>query len=152
MAINDQGNSLYSSGIQSFSHIAARFDAVQMQQSALWRVLANSRHKGIGIALRRAGLESRLPGRARSLVTHAPSKIGQVRPKAFDTFAVSRDLLHWTRWDGPDLVAPSEPWDDTYAHKPWLIKHDGVVYHFYCAVGSEGRVIALATSKDLRGE
>jgi predicted GH43/DUF377 family glycosyl hydrolase len=72
------------------------------------------------------------------------------RPKAFDTFAVSRDLVHWTTWDGPDLVAPSEPWDETYAHKPWLIKHDGVVYHFYCAVGSEGRVIALATSKDMR--
>jgi hypothetical protein len=25
-----------------------------------------------------------------------------------------------------------------------------VVYHFYCAVGNEGRVIALATSKDLK--
>ena len=31
-----------------------------------------------------------------------------------------------------------------------MLKHDGVVYHFYCAVGNEGRVIALATSKDLR--
>ena len=36
----------------------------------------------------------------------------------------------------------------TYAHKPWLVKHDGVVYHFYCAVGDNGRVIALATSKE----
>lgn len=72
------------------------------------------------------------------------------RPKAFDTFACSYDLVHWTRWDGPDLVAPSEPYDETYAHKPWLVKHDGVVYHFYCAVGDQGRVIALATSKDLR--
>ena len=42
---------------------------------------------------------------------------------------------------------PSEPWDKTYAHKPWVIKHNGVVYHFYCAVGDQGRVIALATSK-----
>jgi len=25
-----------------------------------------------------------------------------------------------------------------------------VVYHFYCAVGDEGRVIALATSQDLK--
>jgi hypothetical protein len=25
-----------------------------------------------------------------------------------------------------------------------------VVYHFYCAVGTEGRVIALATSEDLK--
>ena len=69
---------------------------------------------------------------------------------AFDTFACSRDLVHWTKWTGPHLIAPSEPWDKTFAHKPWLLKHDGVVYHFYCAVGVEGRVIALATSKDLR--
>lgn len=31
----------------------------------------------------------------------------------------------------------------------WVIKHNGVVYHYYCAVGDQGRVIALATSKDL---
>jgi predicted GH43/DUF377 family glycosyl hydrolase len=72
------------------------------------------------------------------------------KPGAFDTFACSRDLVHWSKWTGPDLIAPSEPWDKEYAHKPWLIKHDGVVYHFYCAVGNEGRVIALATSKDLK--
>jgi len=72
------------------------------------------------------------------------------RPKAFDTFACSYDLVHWTQWDGPNLVEPSESWDETYAHKPWLIKHNGIVYHFYCAVGDQGRVIALATSKDLR--
>jgi predicted GH43/DUF377 family glycosyl hydrolase len=72
------------------------------------------------------------------------------KPKAFDTFAASKDLVHWTKWEGPHLIEPSEPWDETYAHKPWVLKHDGVVYHFYCAVGKEGRVIALATSKDLR--
>jgi len=72
------------------------------------------------------------------------------RPNAFDTFACSRDLAHWTKWTGPDLVAPSEPWDKQYAHKPWVIKRAGVVYHFYCAVGDQGRVIALATSKALR--
>src|SRR5438067_1276260 len=72
------------------------------------------------------------------------------KPKAFDTFACSYDLANWTKWDGPHLVEPGEPWDATFAHKPWLIKHDGVVYHFYCAVGNDGRVIALATSKDLR--
>jgi predicted GH43/DUF377 family glycosyl hydrolase len=71
-------------------------------------------------------------------------------PKAFDTFACSRDLVNWTKWTGPHLIEPTEPWDKTYAHKPWVLKHDGVVYHFYCAVGDEGRVIALATSKDLR--
>lgn len=72
------------------------------------------------------------------------------KPGAFDTFACSYDLVHWTKWDGPHLVAPSEDYDKQFAHKPWVLKHDGVVYHFYCAVGSEGRVIALATSKDLR--
>jgi len=72
------------------------------------------------------------------------------KPKAFDTFACSYDLVHWTKWDGPNLVEPSESWDQTYAHKPWFIKHEGIVYHFYCAVGDQGRVIALATSKDLR--
>ncbi len=72
------------------------------------------------------------------------------RPKAFDTFACSRDLVHWTKWDGPALVVPSEPWDQDFAHKPWVLKHNGIVYHFYCAVGDEGRAIALATSRDLR--
>ena len=71
------------------------------------------------------------------------------KPKAFDTFAVSKDLIHWTKWTGTDLIAPSEPWDATYAHKPWCVKVDGVVYHFYCAVGNQGRAIALATSKKL---
>jgi predicted GH43/DUF377 family glycosyl hydrolase len=71
------------------------------------------------------------------------------KPKAFDTFACSYDLVHWTKWDGANLIEPSEPFDKTYAHKPWVLKWNGVVYHFYCAVGSEGRVIALATSKDL---
>jgi hypothetical protein len=72
------------------------------------------------------------------------------KPGAFDTFAASYDLVHWTKWDGPHLVEPSEPYDKQFAHKPWVLKHEGVVYHFYCAVGDQGRVIALATSKDLR--
>lgn len=74
------------------------------------------------------------------------------KPKAFDTFACSNDLVTWTKWDGAHLVESSEPWDQQYAHKPWVIKHDGVVYHYYCAVGDQGRVIALATSKDLRND
>jgi len=72
------------------------------------------------------------------------------KPNAFDTFACSYDLVHWTKWDGPHLIAPSEPYDKQFAHKPWVLKHDGIVYHFYCAVGDQGRVIALATSKELR--
>lgn len=72
-------------------------------------------------------------------------------PGAFDSFSCSRNLVHWTQWHGEPLIKPSEPWDKTFAHKPWVFKHDGVVYHFYCAVGNEGRVIALATSHDLNG-
>ncbi|HEY1789492.1 MAG TPA: glycosylase [Verrucomicrobiae bacterium] len=72
------------------------------------------------------------------------------QPHAFDTFACSYDLVHWTKWAGPNLIQPSEPYDATYAHKPWVLNYKGVVYHFYCAVSNEGRVIALATSVDLK--
>ena len=72
------------------------------------------------------------------------------KPGAFERFACSYDLINWTDWEGEDLVAPSEDFDEKYAHKPWVIKWKGVVYHFYNAVGSEGRVIALATSEDLK--
>jgi predicted GH43/DUF377 family glycosyl hydrolase len=72
------------------------------------------------------------------------------KPKAFDTFAASQDLVRWTRWDGPHLIEPSEPWDSEFAHKPWVLKHSGVVYHFYCAVGNQGRTIALATSRPMK--
>lgn len=72
------------------------------------------------------------------------------QPKAFDTFAVSYDLVHWTKWNGPNLIEPSIAYDQTYAHKPWVLKYHGVTYHYYCAVGNEGRVIALATSVDLK--
>ncbi len=72
-------------------------------------------------------------------------------PKStLDTFACSYDLKNWTDWNGEPLILPSEPFDKTFAHKPWVVKHNGVVYHFYNALGDEGRVIALATSKDLR--
>lgn len=71
------------------------------------------------------------------------------KPDAFDTFACSYDLVNWTKWEGPHLIEPSEPWDKQFAHKPWVIKHEDVVYHFYCAVGEQGRAIALATSRNL---
>lgn len=66
---------------------------------------------------------------------------------AYNTFAVSRDLVHWHDWTGTDLVYPSKPYDNLFAHKSYVLKHDGVVYHFYCAVNQSGqRGIALATS------
>ena len=72
------------------------------------------------------------------------------QPRAFDTFACSYDLVQWTKWTGPHLIEPGESYDKTYAHKPWVLKYNGVVYHFYCAVGNEGRGIALATSHEMK--
>jgi len=72
------------------------------------------------------------------------------RKDAFDRFACSYDLLHWKDWEGEDLIKPSENYDNHYAHKPCVIKWNGVVYHFYNAVNKKGqRGIALATSWDL---
>ncbi len=66
---------------------------------------------------------------------------------AFNTFAVSRDLIYWQTWDGEDLIIPSKPYDEMFAHKSYVVKHDGVVYHFYCAVNNDQqRGIAVATS------
>jgi predicted GH43/DUF377 family glycosyl hydrolase len=70
--------------------------------------------------------------------------------KAFNTFACSRDLIHWTDWTGDDLIFPTEKYDNLFAHKSCVIKHNGVVYHFYCAVNDDDqRGIALATSKNM---
>ncbi len=68
---------------------------------------------------------------------------------AFNTFACSYDLLHWTEWKGEDLTYPTEDYDNWFAHKSFLVKYKGVVYHFYCAVNHDNqRGIAVATSKD----
>lgn len=68
--------------------------------------------------------------------------------KAWNTFAVSEDLIHWTKWMGKPLMESEYPWEDVFAHKQWIIKESGIVYHFYCAVSSDNRrCVALATSK-----
>lgn len=68
--------------------------------------------------------------------------------KAFNTFACSYDLINWTEWQGPDLIIPSEDYDDLFADKSFLIEYQGTVYHFYCAVNKdEQRGIAVATSR-----
>ena len=70
--------------------------------------------------------------------------------KAFNTFAASYDLVHWTDWKGADLIIPSKDYDELFAHKSYVVKHNGVVYHFYCAVNdAEQRGIAIATSKPM---
>ncbi|MFT5725055.1 MAG: putative GH43/DUF377 family glycosyl hydrolase [Bacteroidia bacterium] len=72
------------------------------------------------------------------------------RGDAFDRFACSYDLVNWTDWLGEDLIKPSESFDSKYAHKPCVIKWNGVVYHFYTAVNQkEQRGLAVATSKDI---
>lgn len=70
--------------------------------------------------------------------------------KAYNTFACSYDLVHWYDWKGADLVKPSKNYDELFAHKSYVIKHNGVVYHFYCAVNNhEQRGIAVATSRPM---
>ena len=67
---------------------------------------------------------------------------------AYDTFACSRDLINWRIWDGKPLIEPEYDWEDVHAHKPWIIRKDGITYHFYCAVNSKNeRYIAVAVSK-----
>lgn len=73
----------------------------------------------------------------------------QDRKGAFNRFASSYDLVNWTDWNGDNLIESSEPYDELYAHKSSVVKHNGVVYHFYCAVNKkEQRGIAVATSRD----
>ncbi len=68
--------------------------------------------------------------------------------KAFNTFACSYDMVTWDDWQGDDLIYPTKSFDEMFAHKSCVVKHDGVVYHFYCAVNNaEQRGIAVATSK-----
>ena len=71
------------------------------------------------------------------------------RKDAFNRFACSYDLVHWTDWTGDDLIKSSEPYDAKYAHKSFVVQYKGVVYHFYCAVDNKDhRGIAVATSVD----
>jgi predicted GH43/DUF377 family glycosyl hydrolase len=71
------------------------------------------------------------------------------RKDAFNRFACSYDLVNWTDWTGDDLIHPSEEYDAKYAHKSYVVKWKGVVYHFYCAVDKkDNRGIAVATSVD----
>ena len=68
----------------------------------------------------------------------------------FNRFAASYDLVHWTDWTGDKLIESSEPYDNMFAHKSFVVKYKGIVYHYYCAVNkADQRGIAVATSKDL---
>jgi beta-xylosidase len=67
--------------------------------------------------------------------------------------AFSRDLLHWTKREEPLYKAGGHPQglDAKYAHKISLVYNPAsdTFYLYYCAVGDEGRGIALLTSKPL---
>ena len=72
------------------------------------------------------------------------------RKGAFNRFACSYDLINWTDWQGDNLIESSAPFDEQFAHKSFVVKHNGIVYHFYCAVNKKDqRGIAVATSADL---
>ena len=48
------------------------------------------------------------------------------------------------------MIIPSKDYDELFAHKSYVVKYNGVVYHFYCAVNdAEQRGIAIATSKPM---
>ena len=72
--------------------------------------------------------------------------------RACEMLALSRDPFHFTK--APDILidtGPAGTIDETFAHKPSVIFHSGVLYHFYCAVSgkwpNEIRGIAVARSK-----
>lgn len=75
---------------------------------------------------------------------------------AYNTFACSRDLIHWTIWDGRPLIEPEYEWENLHAHKTWFVRWNGKNYHFYCACNHKNeRFIALAMSdqeRDKKGD
>ncbi len=72
--------------------------------------------------------------------------------KARELFALGADPYHFTKANDIliDVGAPGTV-DETFAHKPCVIFHDGALYHFYCAVSGkwphEVRGISVARSK-----
>lgn len=81
---------------------------------------------------------------------------------AQDGIAVSDDLLNWEKHPEPIIrYGIKGELDENHAHKPSIIKYDGILYHFYCACrrnkkgdttknfGKEFRCLTVATSKPL---
>lgn len=70
---------------------------------------------------------------------------------ARELLAIGDDPLRFEKAGEPLIdVGPPGAVDETYAHKPSLIHHEGVLYHFYCAVSgkwpNETRGITVARS------
>jgi len=72
--------------------------------------------------------------------------------KARELLALGADPYHFKKVDEIliDTGAPGTV-DETFAHKPCVISHDGALYHFYCAVSgkwpNEVRGVSVARSK-----
>jgi len=71
---------------------------------------------------------------------------------ARELLALGRDPYHFTKVNEIMIdVGPPGSVDETFAHKPCVIHHDGALYHFYCAVSHkwphEVRGISVARSK-----
>ncbi len=72
--------------------------------------------------------------------------------KARELLALGHDLNHFSKVNEIliDMGAPGTV-DETYAHKPCVIYHEGALYHFYCAVSGKWpqqvRGISVARSK-----
>jgi predicted GH43/DUF377 family glycosyl hydrolase len=72
--------------------------------------------------------------------------------KACEMLALGRDPYHFTKVNEIliDAGAPGTV-DEDYAHKPSVIFHDGILYHFYCAVSgkypNDVRGISVARSR-----
>lgn len=80
--------------------------------------------------------------------------------KAQEGIALSHDLRNWNKCLEPIIKVGEEgELDETFAHKPSVISHNGVLYHFYtasrkqkegdptCNIFPEFRTITVATSK-----
>lgn len=81
---------------------------------------------------------------------------------AQEGLALSRDLLNWEKYPEPIIrVGEAGSVDSVFAHKPSVITHNGVLYHFYCSCrlsqegdptvnyGKEFRTITVAASRDI---
>ena len=66
---------------------------------------------------------------------HAVDRWGWTTPSEFPR--------GWRR--GGDLLDNTPSYQSSYAHKPFVVKKDNILYHYYTAVGDQGRCIALKT-------
>jgi len=82
--------------------------------------------------------------------------------QAQEGIALSSNLVDWAKYPEPILrVGEDGAIDSVFAHKPSVITHEGVLYHFYCAcrkwregdrtknLGNEFRTITVAASHDV---